>query len=153
MGILLFRYFGTVERAQALQKEPCLAARRQEPAERPDLLNEMSVPVCIAATVAIAGTSSSCCSHQGSAHVGVAHGCADLVDFLNGQFPRSCACQYSVVLSRHVFLLFLATSALLLYNSDLRTNRVLVRAAFGQMSKRQAAGWAGGAYAFDFFLR
>ena len=84
MSVLLFRHFGSVERAQALQKKSCMAVRRQEPAERPDLLNEMSVPVCIAAPVAIAGTSSSGCSHKGSAHVGVAHGCADLVNFLNG---------------------------------------------------------------------
>jgi len=35
---------------------------------------------------------------------------------------------------------------------DLRTKRVFVRAAFGQVRERQLAWRAGGAYAFDFFL-
>jgi hypothetical protein len=77
-------------------------------------LNEISVPVGIAAAVAIAWTGNSGGSHDGRAHIGVGlHGSADLINFINRQLTSAGTRQDSVVfLSRHTFSPFLfVTSA------------------------------------------
>jgi hypothetical protein len=118
-------------------------------------LDKVCIPVSVAAAVAVAGAGNGAGGHNGCTHVGVGHGRAYLVDFLDGEFTGSCTYQYSVVLSRHTFFsfFFFVTSARLLSSYDLRTKRVFVRAAFGQVRERQLARRAGGAYAFDFFFR
>jgi hypothetical protein len=71
-------------------------------------LNEISVPVSIAAAVAIAWTGNSGGSHDGRAYIGVGlHGSADLIDFINRQLTSAGTRQDSVVfLSRHTFFSF-----------------------------------------------
>jgi hypothetical protein len=72
------------------------------------LLNEIRVPVSIAAAVAVTGASCGCGGHNCSANVGVAHGCAYLVNFIDRQLTSAFPRKHSVViLSRHCFSPFL----------------------------------------------
>src|SRR6266853_2794780 len=145
-----FRHFGSrFERAQTRWKLPM--ASRDDPRTAGLLLNEAGIFVCITASVAVAGTGDSCGSHDGSADIGMGlHSRANKIDLVYGQFAGARACEHSVVfLLRHAFLLsvrYIRWTA-----RDLRTLRVLIRAALGQVSKRQAAGRAAGAYFFQFF--
>jgi hypothetical protein len=117
MLLSFFRHFGSVERTQALQEisfprllVPELSKRFVGPPVSKERratsfsLNEIRVSVSVAAAVAVTGAGHGGGGYHGSANVGVAHGSAHLVDFINSEFPRSETGKYSVVfLSRHLF--------------------------------------------------
>jgi hypothetical protein len=103
-----FRHFGSVGRAQALQKTFGWPPISKNIDAAGFSLNKISVPVGIAAAVAIAWTGNSGSSHDGRAYIRVGlHGSADLIDFINRQLTSAGTRQDSVVfLSRHTFFSF-----------------------------------------------